>query len=522
MKKFAVISLLICLAGSLLATPEEDIAKALEGPLKGYRFNKRLATPGPQDHLLLFTKERTTDVRVVAWTESKDPVDRYAAAPVSPMLFTVYDAAGKEVEKIDQKTYVLVVKLTPDPRIYVSAGPNDYLRVAAAVETIPSPMRVLGPQTVELSCAFSNPLDHDLFFTSENPAKKAVIKPGGLFTLKKLVEVGRPSEPMVVPVDGLGIIQQVAILSANPLSLEVWPQMAHSITIDLANPADSPFRGEGVIHLVTGDGQEPEPFRFPVAMGPGETRKALQVPLNYDGMLPFPIRVEITQRSSTELGKEFVLAETPPLQFVPLPTFEPSETEGLPIAYEGRTQGNAYWSMTAEIPKEGAPSEGRGALVLVYSFKAGGISIKIRPKEETDRAIPASPSGYGLWVYGDQSNNFITCGIRDASGRVFQPDPIKLNWKGWRYQSFRLPKGMREPLQWDSAFELINGKGEENGAVFINNPSLLYELPELAVEPETPGVQAEEEPEIVDRRNEVPSAIPIYNLPPRPADAHRD
>ncbi len=513
MKAFVVISLLFALASGLWASPEEDVAKALEGPLKGYRYNKRLAAPSLDDHLLLFSKPGTQDVRLVAWTEAQNPVDRFAAAPVSPMVFTVYDASGKVVETIEQTTYVLVVKLTPEPRIFVPEGPNDYLRVAAAAESVQSPMTILGPQTVELTCTFANPLNTDLFFTSEDPPKKAVIKPGGRYTMKKLVEVGRPSEPMIVPIDGLGVIQQVVIESANPLSLEVWPQMARSITLDLANPTGSPFRGEGAIHLVTGDGLEPQPFRFPIVMAPKEHFKALQVPLNYDGMLPFPIQVKVTQRSSTELGKEFVLAETPPLQFIQLPPIEASETEGLPTAYEGRTQGNSHWSMTAELPPEGAPVEGRGVLVLVYSFKPGGISIKIRQKDAANRAVVGKPTGYGLWVFGDNSNNFVTCGLRDASGRIYQPDPVKLDWKGWRYLSFRWPKDMREPLHWDGVFELVNGGGEVNGAVFFNNPSLLYELPELTEEPEAPAVQPEQEEEIVDRRNEVPSAIPIYNLP---------
>lgn len=497
-----------------VASPEQAIIDAMDGPLMGYRFNKRLATPSPQDHVLLFTKNNSLDSRIVAWTENSG--ERFAAFPTSRMPFTVLDTNGREIETLPAPAdFSMVVRLSIRPLIYVPARKNDYLEIAAAAEQVKSPLRVRGPQTVELQCTFTNPLDTDLFFTVEEPASNAVIKPGGRYTVRKSVDVGRPWQPIRVPVEGMGIVQQVEIISENPLKLEVWPELSRSITLRLTNPTRSPFRGEGEIQLVTGEASLPEPFRFEVAMSPKESEKVLRIPLNFDGVLPYPVKVSITQRSRLELGKVFTLASTEPTQFAPLMPFESASATEIPKGYEGRSQGGSYWQLTAGLPAEGVPNPETGTGILVYSFRPDGISIRIRPEEDFRQDIMDVPTAYGIWVFSDESNNFVTCGIRDATGKIYQPDPVPLDWKGWRYLRFELPDTMRPPLNWESIIEVVFAGENGNGAIYFNYPALVYEFPEIG-EPTDVIEQAGDELEIIDRRGDQPIEIDAVNLVPSP------
>lgn len=511
--KTAILTLLASLMlGQLFATrPEEAILKAMDGPLEGFRFNKRLAAPSLKEHVLLFSRNDSLESRIVAWTENSG--DRFAAFPTSPTAFTVLNVEGETVEEIPpQSDYSLVIKLTREPLIYVPASQNRYLEIAAAAERVQSPVRISGPQTVELTCTFTNPLDEDLFFTVEEPAEKAVIKPGGRFTVTREVEVGRPAEPLIVPVEGMGIVQQVVVEVRNPLKLEIWPEQSQAITLRLENPAQSPFKGEGEINLVTGMREQFQPFRFDLTMSPRDSEKTLRIPLNYDGVLPFPVRVTIKQRSSLELGKEYVLCETAPTQFSPLRPFESESATKTPRGYEARSEGKSYWQFTAGKPAEGVPNPSTGSGILVYNFQPGGLGIKVRPTADEGQEIIGQPMAYGIWVFSDNSGNFVTCGIRDANGRVFQPDPVKLDWKGWRYLRFYWPEDMQPPLRWESMIELIYADETPNGAIYVNNPVLVYTFTERE-EPETAAAPPEEEPVIIDRRGEAPSAIPVQSLP---------
>lgn len=510
MKPVSVFAALFLSLLSAFASPEEQIAKALAGPLKGYQFNKRLAAPTMSEHVLLFSKDNFKENRLVVWTENSG--DRFAAIPTSPMSFKVVNAEGNEIETVETKTFSLIIKLDRQPHILIPERENDYLMLAAAATRVKSPIRVKGPRTVDLSCVFFNPLDQDILFTVEKPSSKVVMKPGGRYTVKKSVSIGRPWEPVIVPMEGNGIVQQVLVQVENPLRVSIWPEFSRSITLRLENPAGSPFRGEGEINLISADGEAFEPFRFDIAMTAGQREKSISIPLNFDGILPYPASVSIKQRSRLELGKVFLLTETLPTQFSPLPPFVSDDPASKPIGYEGRSQGKSYWQFTAGKPAEGIPNESTGTGILVYSFQAGGIGIKIRPELGEGQSIIAKPTSYGVWVFSDQSLNFVTCGIRDATGRIFQPTPILLDWKGWRYLRFKWPLEMQAPLHWDSIIEIIYDKaaGSQNGAIYVNNPALVYEFsPVIQV---APVEVAPEAPVTIDRQVGAPIEIPLSSI----------
>ena len=80
----------------------------------------------------------------------------------------------------------------------------------------------------------------------------------------------------------------------------------------------------------------------------------------------------------------------------------------------------------------------------------------------------------GLWINGDGSGNLLSVRWRDATGKVFQPKPRPVSWKGWRYESFATDDRMQPPLQWDSLVHL-EAQAPSSGAVMISGPVLSYQ-----------------------------------------------
>jgi hypothetical protein len=103
--------------------------KTLTGVLNGYRFSKRLPVGGPDDCVLLFTKEK--DVRVVAWTTSS--AERKVVIPASRGRFSITDHLGQSLRPAGVHKGELRIMLTDAPQYLVPNRPNEILRKAAGV-----------------------------------------------------------------------------------------------------------------------------------------------------------------------------------------------------------------------------------------------------------------------------------------------------------------------------------------------------------------------------------------------------
>jgi len=488
------------------------VAGGVQKVLPGFRFNKRLATPTAQDHLLLFSKGEQT--ALVAWTEGDSKV---ISVPASPMDFSVFNTQGEELGAMRAANFVLELILVKEPGIYVPAGPNSLLQVAALAERIPGSLTVKGPQILELRCEFVNPLGEPLILNPPgNPS--VALKPGSAHTVRREVIVGRTYEPMRVDVGASGIFQTVTINVANPLMMDLRADLPGRLTIDLLNPSGEAFSGRLALELLGSEG--PPPLEFPVSMEKGKTITQIEVPLGAG--LPLPSAVRLVLRGAVgNPRREIVIASTPPMQFAPSASFA-ARPDGTPRNWRlNRPDSSAFADFRAGTPPGGAPWADNGTLILAYRFQKPGAALSVTPADVAAETIIEKPASAGIWINGDGSGNLLSMRWRDAGGKIHATDPKPVRWKGWRYVSFPLDEDMPAPIQWVDLLR-ITAVNDAPGAIMASGPVLtyLFDGDAQASDSQT-SVEVEEEvsfgdPVRLDRSQVERGQVPLEFVPAEP------
>jgi len=97
--------------------------------LGGYQFSRRLPAGGPDDYVLLFTKDR--DARLVAWTTSSTKHE--VTIPASRERFSIADHLGQSLKPVRAHKGKLGITLTDAPQYLIPKRPNKILQEAAKV-----------------------------------------------------------------------------------------------------------------------------------------------------------------------------------------------------------------------------------------------------------------------------------------------------------------------------------------------------------------------------------------------------
>jgi len=511
-KWFACAALVLGLGLRAIGQPAEmAVAEGVQKVLPGYRFNKRLATPTADDHLLLFSKGR--DTALIAWT---DGAGKRVSIPASPMEFAVFNTRGDALGAVVARDFVLNLVLAQEPGIYVPLAPNPLLQIAALAERIPPQVTVRGPRILELNADFVNPLEQPLILNP--PGKPSVaLKPGDTYTVGREVLVGRQYEPLRVDVGASGIMQTVTIRVENPIVLDMRADLPGRLTVDLVNPSGEAATGRLALELVGQEGSPP--FEFPVDLKRGDTVRELQVPLGVD--LPLPSAVRLVLRGSVgDPRREVVIAKTPAMQFFPVAHFL-ADPEGSPRNWQLARAGDSFADLRSGTPPRGAPWADQGTLILAYKLGQPGAAISVRPAGPAASSIIEKPASIGLWIHGDGTGNDLSMRWRDGTGSLFETDPRALNWKGWRYVNFPLPDEMQPPIRWEDLLRLT-GVNTSAGAIMASGPVLTYLFhdEESATRTET-SVEVEEDvrfgdPVRLDRSQVERGQVPLEFVPASP------
>lgn len=453
-------------------SPEAAIVEALQTILKGYRFNKRLLTGSEQDHLLLFNRGKY-DVALVGWTTS-GLSDRVALAPAIPMQFNAYTYTGTLLGTVNTIDSEIGLVLGVEPIVLMPQQPNALLVMAAAAETVNPVIRVRGPQTLELTCEFSNPLNEVAVMAVPDMGKTIAVKPGGSQTIHKSVKVGRSAEPIRTSIGAMGIRQPVTIIVENPLELTVHPEEPRMLVLNLVNSGGEPFKGDVLFAL----GEGGEPFRLPLEFRSGQRTQSLRIPLGEPLPLPSLLRVSVEQVVPQPIRRTYVLAESGQLQFVPAADFSQTDNKQVPTGYTLTMEGGASAMIRGGEAQTAVPWPNQGSLDFAYDFgsraprqerRNEGL-LSVEPVNADWARVHGTPSQVGLWLFGDGQGNLLSMSWRDATGKVHASYPRPVDWKGWRYITIDLPKGMVPPLQWDSLLRL---EPAEDGSVPSRHGSLL-------------------------------------------------
>lgn len=464
LKKFAVaVALLGMISGLASAkSPEQMVAEGVAKVIPGYKFNKRLAGPGEEDHILLFSKGK--DCALVTWTTGQA---KQVSIPASPMNFSVFDSTGKLLSNLLAQNFNIGLVLAKEPAIYVPQADNALLQVAVLAQRMEPKITVRGPQIIDLECEFINPMNKPLILSAPG-SNSVAIKPGDRHTIRKQVKVGRFAEPMRVQVGASGIYQTVTIESENPLLMDLQAEEPGRLRLTILNPLADPFSGRLALKLV-GDSQPP--FEFPVEMASRERIKELQIPLGIELPLPKPVNLTLVQPVG-DPREDVVLARTSPTQFMPIKGLEPGADQK-PQSWMLETQGKLFAQIRAGEPPQGAPWGARTAM-LAYKFDQPGATMELKPANAQTAEIIDVPTEVGFWIRGDASQSLISVRWRDKTGKIYQPKPRLIDWKGWRYETFATDSSMQPPILWESLVHVQASK-PASGAIMISGPVLTYQ-----------------------------------------------
>jgi hypothetical protein len=259
-----------------------------------------------------------------------------------------------------------------------------------------------------------------------------------------LIEVPLGAEPLYLRVDRIaGKLMELPAPPAFTCDLVRTPGGAFLGIVD--NPTGESFAGS---LRLTGAG---ETKSVPLSLAKGETAK----------------QVRFENRDVTEAGLEVWKGEDR-VMTVPARRY-PLGDGGLLARCVARGDGDSKVAATQTIApaKDFSPLPGFEAPVSELScrFEPGWRFACFDP--QGDRSVPGNPKAFDFWVFGDASGVGLRIRVKDANGRVWQPDGATVTWRGWRHVRLNLTSTtahwggqgeeiVRYPLQWETPILVDN------------------------------------------------------------------
>ena len=113
---------------------------------------------------------------------------------------------------------------------------------------------------------------------------------------------------------------------------------------------------------------------------------------------------------------------------------------------------------------------GTGYIAMVYDFtkqKTGVSASYMKPVSKLQ--VPLTPTSLSLWVGGDGNKNWLRATIADRNGKehvINFTDEYKLDWKGWRQVTAKIPAGIQYPISVTSIY-VAQGNEKQKGKGII-------------------------------------------------------
>lgn len=216
----------------------------------------------------------------------------------------------------------------------------------------------------------------------------------------------------------------------------------------IENPELKPFEGEVVLNL----GMKPERQAFKLNQ---ERSLQIEFKTRNDTVLPLSTTFTIESAGRRVLkGPDRIYSQESTNLF-----------ERCLAKNDGDLKIGGSQSLTRS-ESETPPFPGVAVWELKCGFQPGWRFVTLTPKEPIK--IPLNePKAFCFWVHGDASGVQLRMRVKDANGRIWQPDGEAVNWKGWKHVRISLKptdahwggqgeEVLRYPLQWDAAFLVDN------------------------------------------------------------------
>lgn len=318
--------------------------------------------------------------------------------------------------------------------------------------------------------AFGSAEDHVLLF--ENGSKQIV----ACWTEAEAREVMFPDEkmPPCRALDHLGNkstglrTSYGVILTKEPIYL-LFDGMVESLAKHPAFPEFSAelIRIPGGKFIARIDNPELRPFEGEALLYRGMNPERLAFKLDHDRSLQIEFKTRFDTATLLNTTLTIEAAGHRVLQ-VPDRTYA-SEATNLFERCHARQDGDPKIGGTQSLRRaesETPPFPGMAVWELKCVFEAGWRFITLTPKEPI-AIFPNEPKAFGFWVHGDASGVQLRLRVKDANGRVWQPDGCAVDWKGWKHVRVPLKptdarwgghgeEVLRYPLQWDAVFLVDN------------------------------------------------------------------
>lgn len=109
-------------------------------------------------------------------------------------------------------------------------------------------------------------------------------------------------------------------------------------------------------------------------------------------------------------------------------------------------------------------------------------------KTPTGIVLEKNPTAIGMWVYGDNSRNWIRARIKDATGQSFDIDFTKafdlesliggIDWTGWKYVEAKIPAGKQAPYTLETPLRVMCTRDEmrTRGTIYVDRIRAIYGL----------------------------------------------
>ena len=303
-----------------------------------------------------------------------------------------------------------------------------------------------------------------------------------------ITHTGEPGEPIIAKQNGFVFMpthapQYLIVRKSNPLLSSApaeRPLQARlglvggsTFAIQVGNLSDAAFNG--TVQLTPSASLKHSAPR-PIKLKPGETSPLMNfasTPSTNSGILA-GLRLN---------SEDTLMLELAPRQYQPLDDTLLSTSQ---IVSDGDAKIASQQSLAVAIAPEPLPGLASPIVKVNYQCDEGWKFFRVVPAEHQFREITGTPSGLGIWVYGDGQNTSPRLRLVDATGQTFQPAAAAIDWTGWRYLEFDFnePAGhwggandgvMHFPIHWDTLFLLDNVSRQKSaGTVYLASPALIY------------------------------------------------
>lgn len=129
-----------------------------------------------------------------------------------------------------------------------------------------------------------------------------------------------------------------------------------------------------------------------------------------------------------------------------------------------------------DIDTDSEDKEGRNSIKLSYDFTGTDKTRAASVMFDKKLHINNTPDKIGMWIYGENNNNWVRGEIVDKSGKSYPIDFVhNVDWEGWKWTTASIPSNVEGPITLKRVYVAeINPVVKEKGYLLFDGLKALY------------------------------------------------